>query len=177
MVVNYTPRATAENRNSALREAGGNRVSLTVISVYMRVVDVLISIVSGFLCFQAYLGNAPWADPNKYWAAIAFCIFLQLNIFQTYGIYRTENILIMRRQINILSGAWLTTFLILVFFAFLSKTSEDFSRVWMLLWFGSAWLCFLLSRTLLRRCPSPLKLAHYLIETDGGFDGSETVFG
>jgi branched-chain amino acid transport system substrate-binding protein len=28
-----------------------------------------------------------------------------------------------------------------------------------------------------RLCPSPLKLAHYLIETDGGFDGSETVFG
>lgn len=130
--------------------AGENRVSLPVVSVYLRGIDVLIVVVASFVCFQAYLGSAAWAEPGTYAVAVAIGLIVQQNMFQVFGVYRQDNMLSMRRQVSRMTGAWLMTLLVLVLFAFLSKTSESFSRVWLLLWFASAWFCFVASRFGLR---------------------------
>lgn len=145
--------------NNVGDSAGDNRVSLPIVSAYMRVADVLIAIVASVVCFQAYLGNRTEAEPGTYAVAVATTLIVQQNMFHMFGVYRHENMPRMRRQVSRLSGAWLMTLLMVVLFAFLSKTSESFSRLWLVLWFGSAWLCFVFARLGLRK-----KVQHWVAE-------------
>lgn len=159
--------------------AGENRVSLPVVSAYMRGIDVGVAIVTGFVCFQAYLGDETWAEPGTYAVAVAIGLIVQQNMFQIFGVYRQENMLSMRRQVSRLSGAWLMTLLVLVLFAFLSKTSESFSRLWLVLWFGSAWLAFVLSRFGLRakvqRWIAEKQLDQNVVVVGGGDQGRKMI--
>lgn len=147
---------TARNSSCGIEQAaadrtGDTRVSLAVVSVYMRAVDVAMVVVAGYVCFAAYLGNAAWAAPGTYAVAVAIGLIVQQNMFHIFGVYREGNMTSMRRQVSRLSGGWVMTLLVLALFAFLSKTSESYSRLWLVLWFGSAWCCFLIARFGLRR--------------------------
>jgi polysaccharide biosynthesis protein PslA len=151
MVIKNPSRGAGPTGGTGRESVGDSRISLPVVSAYLRAVDVLIAATSGIVCFQAYLRNEIWAEPGVYAVAVVMGLIVQQNMFHLFGVYRQDNMLSMRRQVSRLSGAWLMTLMILVLFAFLSKTSETYSRVWLLFWFSSSWIFFVMSRFALRR--------------------------
>mgnify|MGYP003628414539 CR=1 FL=1 len=151
MDIEGSSRGTGPANGISRENVGRSRVSLPVVSAYMRVIDALIAAAAGFSCFQIYLGNRVWVESGVYIVAVVICLIVQQNMFHLFGVYRQENMLSMRRQVSRLSGAWLMTLMLLVLFAFLSKTSEAYSRLWLLFWFGSSWIFFCVGRLVLRK--------------------------
>jgi putative colanic acid biosynthesis UDP-glucose lipid carrier transferase len=103
-------------------------------------------------CFAAYLpvfGTRPL--PPHYQVAVLFSVLLLIVVFHAYSLYRAWRGIDYAQEFTATILAWTTVFAILVFLAVITKTSESFSRAWLLLWFTSGGSALLLTRYSLRR--------------------------
>jgi len=121
----------------------------SVLLWFMRLLDVLILLGA---CFAAYLpvfGTRPL--PPHYQVAILFAVLLLIVVFHAYSLYRAWRGIDYAQEFTATLLAWTTVFGILVFLAVITKTSESFSRAWLLMWFASGGTALLLTRYGLRR--------------------------
>jgi Undecaprenyl-phosphate glucose phosphotransferase len=156
-----------------------DRISMQIVSMAMRIADAVAVVSSGLVCFWLYLGGSYWAELGSYSIAIGIGLVTQQNFFHLFGVYRPSNMLGMRHQSSRILAAWTLSLLVIVLFAFLSKTSDVFSRVWLILWFGSSLAAFAVARIALRanikRWIARGRLDQNVIVVGGGEEGRQMI--
>lgn len=125
----------------------------------LRVTDALTVLASGGLASLIYLGGIP--DKPGYVIGLILALLLCLVIFPSFGLYRTWRGASLWAEARVLSLAWLVTTTILASLAFVTKTGEEFSRVWFLLWLAIGWIVLLASRIALRAILYRIRLHGY----------------
>lgn len=114
----------------------------------LRIADALAVLASGWLASVIYLGGLP--DSPGYTLGLILAVLLCLVIFPSFGLYRPWRGISLGEEMQTLTLAWLTTFGVLTFFAFVTKTGPDFSRLWFLIWLGLGGGILLAGRIVLR---------------------------
>lgn len=114
----------------------GIRLSDPIIPVLIRVLDIFIILASGYLSLYARrLLNPPPQLPDSltgYYSLIAAAglVFLILSR-DVYRSWRGSAIPVMLIKV---AGTWLLVMALLLLWLFFNKVSEDYSRLWFLLW-------------------------------------------
>jgi putative colanic acid biosynthesis UDP-glucose lipid carrier transferase len=98
-------------------------------------------------CAAAYIivfgAVPPRAD---YQVAVTLSVFIFLSIFQLGGLYRTWRGEEFTTELASLFVAWNIVFAILIFLAAIAKTTADFSRAWLLMWYTGVFTLMFLQR-------------------------------
>jgi len=115
----------------------------------MRFTDCLVMLVACAMGYVAVFGFKP-LEPH-YQVAVLFSVMLQFMVFNAYSLYRTWRGVDYAQEFTAVVIAWTTVFAVLVFLAVITKTSEKFSRAWLLMWFTFGGSALLLFRYLLRQ--------------------------
>lgn len=113
----------------------------------VRIVDTLAVLVGALLAYW-WKFDEWWLVP-KYEIAFLFAAVSVPLIFPRFGVYRGwrgENVF---HNFHNLVGAWIAVLLVLIVIAFLTKTSELYSREWLLIWAISSLPVLLVFRLLL----------------------------
>ncbi len=111
-------------------------VSPRIVSGAVRAVDAGVVLACAVLAYAAWLAGGRGAVEH-YYPVVLVAILLQANIFHIAGLYRFESFTNLAYQIGRAAVAWSLVFLLLIALAFLTKTSDQFSRGWTLIWFAS----------------------------------------
>jgi putative colanic acid biosynthesis UDP-glucose lipid carrier transferase len=115
-------------------QPAGNR--LYGASIALRLADLAIVPVVALGAYVAW--HEDWEVPGNYLLAILVGVLLTANYTQIARLYDPRNL----RRVTVLFGriavAWLAVMFTLVTIAFVTKTSESYSRAWLLLWFALA---------------------------------------
>ena len=132
-----TPRPAVSRRRApmrGLRSGGGHLVrdSHTLVHGLLRAADVLVVVLSAVAAY--WLRHDTLDMPFYYQAAIVLAAVLTVNFTQLAGVYRFSVLEHVPSQILHALAAWagvLTTLLIMAYF---TRTSEWFSRAWVVMW-------------------------------------------
>ncbi len=87
---------------------------------------------------------------RAYIQAILIAALLSVFVFQSLGLYKPWRGISLTREIPAVISSWSILFLLLAFIAVISKTSEDYSRGWFLLWYLCSVSVAVIFRLLLR---------------------------
>src|SRR5258706_7287742 len=117
-----------------IRSGGGHlgRDSDTLVRGLLRVADVLVVVVSAIAAY--WLRHDTLEMPFYYQAAIVLGAVLTLNFTQLAGVYRFPVLEHVPSQILYALVAWTGVLTTLVIMAYFTRTSEWFSRAWVVLW-------------------------------------------
>lgn len=117
-------------------------------AVLLRGLDVILVAITGVVAAHLYLRELP-ETPN-YWMAIAIGALFVLALFPNFGIYRRWRGESLFQELHALTIGTATVFGTLTAIAFVTKTGQEFSRVWLLLWSAMSLCLFALTRLSLR---------------------------
>ncbi|MFV8819709.1 undecaprenyl-phosphate glucose phosphotransferase [Haliea sp. E17] len=149
----------------------------------MRLTDVAVSLLFCGLGY-AIVFAGPHSPPSVllYQIAVLFSVPLQILLFQSFSVYqpwRGEDYL---QEFVAVLMAWTVIFAILAFLTVITKTSENFSRAWLVTWFLGGGMGILTTRFLLRNLLKRLRargynLRHIILfaEGDTGWRVYETL--
>jgi len=121
--------------NENKRESRGWRVvasSPTVLTGLTRFGDLLIILIVAWLSYA--IRHDSNLLPSNYVVAIAVGMFLAANAFQLAGLYRFDSLDRIGHQAGRLAVGWAAVSVGLLAVSFFSKTSADFSRIWVGTW-------------------------------------------
>jgi putative colanic acid biosynthesis UDP-glucose lipid carrier transferase len=115
----------------------------------MRLLDIAVSLI---FCFFAYylVFDARPLTPH-YVVAVLFSVILLMLVFHAFSLYRTWRGVDYIQEMTALALAWTTVFAVQVFLSVITKTSEDYSRAWLVMWYTFGGLALFLMRYSLRR--------------------------
>ena len=126
--------------NSGLRSRAADTTLL--LSGILRALDVIVVPLAGLL---AYWIRHPNLDmPSNYWFAMMIGMLLTLNFMHMARLYQYRRLRRLAGQIGQLTGAWAAVIVSLIAIAYFTKTSEEFSRIWVLAWMSTSYIGFLL---------------------------------
>lgn len=129
-------------------------ISATVLMGVLRLSDLLIIAVAGLLSF--YLRFDTLALDTHSTLLVVVVSVVAADIFRRYRLYDTPAVLAEPFRVKKMFLALVTVTFIVLTIGYITKTSQDFSRVWLALWGLFAILFLLLSRAYLS-----LKLARW----------------
>ena len=154
-------------------------VSTPIVSGTVRVADVVVVVLSAIFAFELYMPDGLGAIAERHYLVIAVGALLQIIIFHVSGLHRFEHLRHFPRQFGRLLFAWASVILILAVAAFLTKTSIQFSRGWILIWFvaGFATLfsCRLLAFFLILHWVKAGRLKRLVAVVGGGKHGDRLI--
>lgn len=127
--------ATTTNRNRRARMIASSPTLLTGMT---RIVDLGIIALAGWLAYAAR--HDSFVMPGAYFVGIGIAIALAANVFQFAGLYRHEEFEKFGRQMGRLMIGWTAVSLALLAISFFSKTSADYSRIWVGIWLVSSFV-------------------------------------
>ena len=131
-----------------MRYRGALREYAAVWELVLRVADAAAVVLSGWLAGLIYLGDIPHSP--RYILGLLLSGSLCLTMFPVFNLYRAWRGSSLGEEIQAITLAWLATLATLTFLAFITKTGEEFSRGWFLIWLGLGWLLLVLARIVLR---------------------------
>jgi len=114
------------------------------LSIVTRLLDIFCVVAGAVLAYAWRFGNIDF--PPYYEIAVLIGALLTLIVFSISGIYTSWRGKRWLHQARIVAMVWLTVVIIMILIAFLTKTSEIFSRQWMAAWTFMAWGCLLTFR-------------------------------
>jgi Undecaprenyl-phosphate glucose phosphotransferase len=136
--------------SSQLRsESEPSRLSPVVLSGIASVVEVVLTVCAGLALLYLYLGSEAAQELPRYKLAIIIATQIQLAAFSNARLY---NVPVFRQPFQFAGRillVWTGLFAALVVLAFLTKTSDMFSRVWVSLWYVSGYASILVFRFVL----------------------------
>jgi len=113
-------------------------ISKPVVGGVLRMVEVVVVVGVGLLAHQVW----PQGDSATSWSSYAWVTILggvlAANLFHLNDAYRFSTLEKLPESLTRVTLAWITVAAVLIVLSFLTKASADFSRIWSLLWFGSA---------------------------------------
>lgn len=117
--------------------AGNGRSSLEwlpgLVSNSVRALDCAILLIAAAVSYRAY---PPSHSQELYMVLAGFTAVIQLNVFQFSGLYFFKKLASAEYQIGRVVLATCVLFLALLAILYLTKLSEAYSRVWMVMWFS-----------------------------------------
>lgn len=132
-----------------MHPSGFLREHSSILLWVMRFLDCIILLAT---CLAAYLiVFGPTPLPPHYQVAVLFSVLLLIVIFHAYSLYRAWRGVDYTQELTAIIVAWTTIFAILVFLSVITKSSAQFSRAWMVLWYVFGCAALLLTRYVLRR--------------------------
>lgn len=114
----------------------------------MRLLDVVVSMACCLFGFYLVFGSN--VLPAHYQIAIIFSILLVILVFHAYSLYRAWRGVDYIQEMTSVLLAWTSVFAILVFLSVITKTSSQYSRAWLVIWYTSGGVGLLLMRYCLR---------------------------
>lgn len=125
------------------------------LSVYgLKAADVLVVGTAGTLAHMLRFGGTDVLGPTRYLYAMLAGVLLTLAVFSELGVYRTWRAGSRSAMYGRLFLGWVVVLGVLASISYLSKTGEDFSRLWFAYWAGIGLVGLvavrLLGRTLLQ---------------------------
>lgn len=114
----------------------------------MRLLDLLVSLTFCFIAYYLVFRFKPLLP--HYQVAVLFSVLVVVLIFHLFDLYRTWRGVDYIQEVGAVIMAWTTVFAILAFLSVITKTSADFSRAWLVMWYTFGGLALLLIRFLLR---------------------------
>jgi len=111
-------------------------ISAKVICGLLIPADALAIILSAILAFEIRSPDLPPSFIGDYIAVIAFGTLLAMNLFYVSGLYKRDILRRPRTALWRVGLCWLAVAAMLMAVGFLTKTSEDYSRLWSVMWFG-----------------------------------------
>jgi Undecaprenyl-phosphate glucose phosphotransferase len=132
------------------RPAGRAPISRKVISGTARFMDVVIAVASGTAAYYFYVVGRPDAGPDQYITALAIHTLLLINIFQFAKLYQFDALRQFYQQVGRVFVAWTFVFALMIVAAFLAKVSDQYSRIWLVIWYTFGLLGLTLFRVFLR---------------------------
>ncbi len=116
-------------------------IRATILAAAAQIADSAALALTGLISANAYLsitgtarmGALPW----HYLAAIAATTLVAVALFQATKLYTVQRLGQIARSLPGLVIGWTVAVLALVLLMFLTKTGENFSRAWILMWFAS----------------------------------------
>jgi Undecaprenyl-phosphate glucose phosphotransferase len=116
-------------------------------SLALRLVDLAVVPVLAVIAYLYWHRN--WDMPGNYLLAILIGVLLTANYGQVARLYDPSNLTRPTLQISRITAAWLAVMFTLVTIAFVTKTSETYSRAWLLLWVALTLAAFIALRIVL----------------------------
>ncbi len=116
----------------------------SALSFVARIFDVLCVFLGALLAF--FWRFDVWFMPTHYQTATLLSILFTLIVFTSSGIYRSWRGKSWLHQAQVVTLMWFSVVALLIVVAFLTKTSTEFSRQWMVAWVLTAWSLLLLFR-------------------------------
>jgi len=137
------------------------RQNSSLLDFSLRIIDLVMLLSLGFIAHVIYIG-----DHIGLHYIIAFMLASSniIIIFSYYKIYRSWRGISVSDEIKKLALAWSMVIVLLVVLAFITKTSEDFSRLWIILWWMLGLSGFVVSRLALRFVLSWMRANRYNIK-------------
>ncbi len=108
------------------------KTNATTLDELARLADPVVVALVGVAAHLAYLGSATL--PPAYWIAVLGIALSSLVIFPAVGLYRPQRGASLVEDLRALVSGWLLLVALGVFVAFITKTSDMYSRVWVALW-------------------------------------------
>lgn len=127
----------------------------SVLAVVLRIIDWLVILLSGYMSFKLleHVRTLPSYEvliPKSYLWLIIVSVLLAALIFPRFNVYRAWRGESIFREVKAILTAWVCVFVVLLVFLVFTKSTEEYSRAWMLCWFASASFSLLLARAILR---------------------------
>src|SRR5688572_12749921 len=114
------------------------------LSILLRIQDVLIVLLSGWLVY--FYKFESFLLPERYKIALLLALGLTVGVFPFFHLYQSARAKNMGMYLRYLTQATVCVFMLLSALSFLTKSGEDFSRLWFLFWAGKALGLLVLSR-------------------------------
>ena len=108
----------------------------------MRLVDVLVCVAAAAVAFAIYLHGKEMTHGDFAAYTIMLAVFVQIIAFHAADLYKLTVLHDLRHQIHRVWLAWTLVFVVLVVLGFVSKSSDQISRGWIMIWFASGLLLF-----------------------------------
>lgn len=118
------------------RALGGASDAETLLAGVLRLADVAVVAVTGYVAFYLRTGEA---EPSQYYL-VAFVLgtLLTANFMHLARVYRLHDLRRPTLQFGRSAAAWIAVLTVLVVLSYLTKTSVHYSRIWFFLWFVTA---------------------------------------
>jgi Undecaprenyl-phosphate glucose phosphotransferase len=113
-------------------------ISEPIVCGLVRVADGAAILGGGLSAYIVWLAGAPDIDATKYAFVTLFGVLLGMNIMHWNRVYTFDTLQRLPLSLSRTVGAALSAGGILLALSFVTKTTEDFSRVWAALWFATA---------------------------------------
>ncbi|HEV7412722.1 MAG TPA: undecaprenyl-phosphate glucose phosphotransferase [Casimicrobiaceae bacterium] len=94
----------------------------------LRIVDPLVIVIVGWVIHVIYLDSA--VLPANYWVALLGAALLSVVVFPETGLYRPKRGASLADDLRALTYGWSVVVALGISVAFLTKTSDSYSRVW-----------------------------------------------
>lgn len=122
----------------AASEAPG-RISKDAVMGFLRLADVAIILLVGNVAFPIYLDPNLGVDPLDYFFLTVLGALLTAYLLHSFTLYEFDNLRPWSRHLSRVLVGWSVVLAILLTLAFLTKTTDQWSRVWTIIWYaGSA---------------------------------------
>lgn len=132
-----------QSRRGGLLRQHGN-----LLSAMLRLIDVLIVGLAGWLAHRWYLGS--FSLPGHYDAALIIGMLLTSLLLPRFGCYRAWRGASLLDELGRITLAWIMVVATMAMLAYLSKMGVSYSRIWAGTWALSTWSLLMLSRMILR---------------------------
>ena len=154
-------------------------VAPRIVAALVRIVDFFLMLAVALLTAIRYPGLAGNNAVSVY-ISIGLIAALALPIFmQAFGLYRLDGLIMPAKNIFKLLVAWTLLFAAITLGVFLSKQSENVSRVWLITWATGGYSFFLMSRffisALLRRFNQNGQFNRRAVIVGGGESASRVI--
>jgi putative colanic acid biosynthesis UDP-glucose lipid carrier transferase len=104
----------------------------------LRFADILMVAATGFASY--WFRHGTYRVPEEYLVAIAIGALLTANYMQIAKLYRFAELHRFALQFGTLTASWSAVILTILLIGYFGKVSENFSRVWAVSWFVSAYI-------------------------------------
>ncbi|MEX1152335.1 undecaprenyl-phosphate glucose phosphotransferase [Parvibaculum sp.] len=139
-------RAASESR-------GLKPVSESIVCGLTAAIETIAIVAASALAYSIWLVRAPGVVWTDYIFVTLFGALVAANLFHVAHAYRFEVLTHSGESLKRMTAAWSSVALALVAISFFTKSSEDYSRTWSVLWFASAWTALAVIRvTLYLKC-------------------------
>ena len=117
------------------------------VSLALRAADLAVAPLFAFISYVIW--HRAWDVPGNYLLAILISVLLIANYGQVARLYEPANLSRTTLQLSRVTATWLAVMVTLITIAFVTKTSESYSRGWLLIWVVLTLFAFIAVRIVL----------------------------
>ncbi len=132
----FSPYHHLDRRQSARPAQPCKPISASMACGLLMPLDIAALVVSAGFAYVIWLVKDPYSSWTEYGLVVAFGTLLAVNIFHLVGLYESDILRQPGLTIRRVVVCWFGVAGVLVAVSFLTKTSDEYSRLWALMWRG-----------------------------------------